>query len=73
MSKESTNVELEPIDVVGGEIITDGKEKTVIPPEGMLKIDSDPKTSEVIIINLEGEWPKEKAKQNKQKDDEGRG
>ena len=31
MSKESTNVELEPITVVGGEIITDGKQKTEIP------------------------------------------
>lgn len=64
MSKESTNVELEPITVVGGEIITDGKQKTEIPPKGKFKIDS-PENEEVVTIKLSGEWPKEISKKDK--------
>lgn len=69
MSKESTNVELEPITVVGGELITDAEQKTQIPPEGMLQIDSM-ENEEFIKLNLSGEWPPKensKAKNNKGK------
>jgi len=70
MSKESTNVELEPITVVGGEIITDGKQKTEIPPKGKLKIDS-PENEEIVTLKLSGEWPpRETVKEEK---DEGIG
>lgn len=70
MKKESTNVELEPITIVGGEVIADpSKEKTTIPPTGQLKIDS-PEKEETVVINLGGEWPpKETSKEDK---DEGR-
>lgn len=59
MSKESTNVELEPIEVVGGEIITDTQRETQIPPKGQLKIES-PENEETVTIKLGGKWPPEK-------------
>lgn len=67
MSKESTNVELEPITVIGGEIVTDiDQQKTQIPPEGILQIDS-PENEEVIRLNLSGEWPpREKTESKKE-------
>ena len=71
MSKESTNVELEPITVVGGEVITDGKEKTEIPPKGKLEIDS-PEKEEVVTLKLSGEWPpRETTKTEDKAKDEG--
>lgn len=65
MNKESTNVELEPITVVGGEVIADpNKNKTTIPPKGQLKIDS-PEKEEAVVIKLGGEWPpRETAKES---------
>ncbi len=56
MSKESTNVELEPITVVGGEVITDAEKTTEIPPKGKLNIVSS-KENETVVIKLGGEWP----------------
>ncbi len=57
MSKESTNVELEPITVVGGEIISDGKQKTEIPPEGKLEKNSLEDGEGIVTLKLSGEWP----------------
>lgn len=67
MKKESTNVELDPITVVGGEVIADPEqEKTTIPPKGQLEIDSSEK-EEKVIINLSGEWPpRETSKEEKE-------
>lgn len=72
MSKESTNVELKPITVVGGEVITDTERTTDIPPKGKLNKDSDPKEQETVVIKLGGKWPPEKATDIPEKDENDR-
>ncbi len=62
MSIESTNVE-NIITVVGGEVVSNLKNRTEIPPTKSVKKDS-PKKEEVLTIALEGEWAQEKS--NKQ-------
>lgn len=72
MSKASTNVELESISVVGGEVISDGEKTTKIPPEGKLNKVSNPKDEEIITITLGGKWPPEPEKATKTPEKEGK-
>ncbi len=66
MKEESTNVELESVTIVGGEVVADlTKGTTTIPPEGKLKKNSPGKEG-TVAIKLSGKWPpREAAKKGK--------
>ena len=59
MSIESTNVE-NIITVVGGEVVSNLENKTIIPPTKSVEKDS-PEKEDVLTIALEGKWIQEKS------------